>query len=97
MFFSIWVSHTKRGARSLSLFNIKSQIQAFEPTLEINIGPKEDIMNILSTALVTLSLALAIAGGLLVPNNMLKGLSYLILASVVGIVSMVVAVLTMED
>lgn len=54
-------------------------------------------MNVVSIALTTSSLALAIAGGLLVPNNMTSGLSCLMLASIIGVVSMVVAVLTMED
>ncbi|MFC0813985.1 hypothetical protein ACFHYJ_00835 [Pasteurella multocida] len=54
-------------------------------------------MSTLSIALTTSSLALAIAGGLLIPNDMTSGLSCLMLASIIGAVSMIVAVLTMED
>lgn len=54
-------------------------------------------MSVVSIALTTSSLALAIAGGLLVPNNMTSGLSCLMLASIIGIVSMVISILTMED
>lgn len=54
-------------------------------------------MNVVSIALTTSSLALAIAGGLLVPNSMTSGLSCLMLASIIGIVSMVISILTMED
>ncbi|XWY20061.1 hypothetical protein ACNGTO_03125 [Bisgaard Taxon 45] len=54
-------------------------------------------MNVVSIALASSSLALAIAGGLLVPDNLTSGLSCLMLASIIGIVSMVISILTMED
>ncbi|HDR1867394.1 TPA: hypothetical protein QB624_000378 [Pasteurella multocida] len=54
-------------------------------------------MNVVTTSLTTSSVALAIAGALLVPNNMTSGLSCLMLASIIGIVSMVIGILTMED
>ncbi|MFC1025189.1 hypothetical protein ACFGXM_00835 [Pasteurella multocida] len=53
-------------------------------------------MNVVSIALTTSSLALAVAGGLLVPDNLTSGLSCLMLASAIGIVSMVIGILTME-
>ncbi|HDR1088769.1 TPA: hypothetical protein QB345_000326 [Pasteurella multocida] len=54
-------------------------------------------MNVVTISLTTASLALALLGALLVPNNMTSGLSCLMLASVIGVISMMVAVLTMED
>lgn len=54
-------------------------------------------MNVVTTSLTTASLALALLGALLIPNSMTSGLSCLMLASVIGVISMVVAVLTMED
>ncbi|HDR1114486.1 TPA: hypothetical protein QB298_000160 [Pasteurella multocida] len=54
-------------------------------------------MNIVTISLTSSSVALALAGALLVPDNMTSGLSCLMSASIIGVVSMVVAVLTMED
>ncbi|HHE3599930.1 hypothetical protein RFF38_02485 [Pasteurella multocida] len=54
-------------------------------------------MNIVTMSLTTSSVALAIAGGLLIPNDMTSGLSCLMLASIIGAVSMVISILTMED
>lgn len=54
-------------------------------------------MNVVTISLTTSSLALAIAGGLLIPNDMTSGLFCLMLASIIGAVSMVISILTMED
>ncbi len=54
-------------------------------------------MNVVTTSLTTASLALALLGALLIPNSMTSGLSCLMLASIIGIVSMVISILTMED